>query len=407
MGGSSSPGVVTPSSDSPPSENPPFDLETSGLLDGLTGSVRSERAELIAWLIDEGFTDGEIRSAFAPVLLPARRALGDDGSHVSARRISVLSGLDLDEWVRFQRAAGLPRVEDPDAPLFMGADGAIASDIKAFLDLGIDSEQLLNAVRVLAQGMANAAEVMRAAVLGATLRAGATELQTAQASQALLETAVPMLGPMVRDMLLMQLRHTAVTEAINATERAQGAPMPGARNIAAAFADLVGFTRLGEQVPPERLEQLADRLATLAREVAVGPVLFVKTIGDAVMFVSTDAGQLLDAVLELVEAAEQDGHLPSLRVGVAYGTAVTRAGDWFGSPVNKASRVTGVARPGAVLVTEAARAAISDEGRFSWSDAGARRLRGIKDEVTLYRARRADSALAQNRHTAGDSRGDQ
>lgn len=384
-----------------------FDLESSGLLDGLTGEVRAERAELIVWLMDEGFAAGEIRSAFAPVLLPARRVLGDDGSHVSARRISELSGLDLDEWIRFQRAAGLPRVDDPDAPLFMGADGAIAVDIKAFLDLGINSEQLLTAVRVLAQGMANAAEVMRTAILAATLRAGATELQTAQASQALLGVAVPMLGPMVTDMLLMQLRHTAVTEAINATERAQGAPMPDARNVAAAFADLVGFTRLGEELPPERLEQLADRLTTLAREVAVGPVRFVKTIGDAVMFVSMDAGKLLDALLGLVELAERDGHLPNLRVGVAYGAAVSRAGDWFGSPVNKASRVTGVARPGAVLVTEAARAAISEDGRFAWSDAGARRLRGIKDEVRLYRVRRADSALAENRHAAGDGCGDQ
>jgi adenylate cyclase len=398
---------VSQSFDGPASDSPVFDPESSGLLDGLTGEVRAQRAELIVWLLGEGFTVAEIRSAFSPVLLPVRRVLGDDGSHVSARRISELSGLDLDEWIRFQRAAGLPRVDDPDAPLFMGADGAIASDIKAFLDLGIDADQLLTAVRVLAQGMANAAEVMRMAVLAATLRAGATELETAQASQALLDIAVPMLGPMVTDILLMQLRHTAVTEAINATEWAKGAPMPGARTIAASFADLVGFTKLGEEVPPERLEQLADRLAALAREVAVGPVRFVKTIGDAVMFVSTDAGNLLDAVLELVEAAERDGRLPNLRVGVAYGPAVSSAGDWFGSPVNKASRVTAVARPGAVLVTEAARTAIGDDARFVWSDAGARRLRGIKDEVRVFRARRAESALAQDGHSAGDGGGDQ
>ena len=37
--------------------------------------------------------------------------------------------------------------------------------------------------------------------------------------------------------------------------------------------------------------------------------------------------------------------LPQLRVGLAAGSAVRRAGDWFGSPVNLASRVTGVHGP--------------------------------------------------------------
>ena len=32
------------------------DLETSGMLDGLTGEVRSERAELIPWLLEQGIT---------------------------------------------------------------------------------------------------------------------------------------------------------------------------------------------------------------------------------------------------------------------------------------------------------------------------------------------------------------
>ena len=97
-----------------------------------------------------------------------------------------------------------------------------------------------------------------------------------------------MLGPMIEDMLFMQLRHMMETEAVNASERAAGKPLPGARQVTVAFADLVGFTRLGEEVPAEELGQLANRLAELARDVAVPPVRFIKTIGDAVMFVCTD-----------------------------------------------------------------------------------------------------------------------
>jgi hypothetical protein len=48
--------------------------------------------------------------------------------------------------------------------------------------------------------------------------------------------------------------------------------------------------------------------------------------------------------------------------GLMRGSAVSRAGDWFGSPVNVASRVTGVARPGAVLVAESTHEAIGENG---------------------------------------------
>jgi adenylate cyclase len=55
----------------------------------------AERAELIDWLLDQGFSQGEIESSFSPMLLPARRVLGDDGHHVSARETSQRTGLDL------------------------------------------------------------------------------------------------------------------------------------------------------------------------------------------------------------------------------------------------------------------------------------------------------------------------
>ena len=102
-----------------------------------------------------------------------------------------------------------------------------------------------------------------------------------------------MLGPMIQEMLRLQLRHLLETEAVNAAERAEGQRLPGARLVTIAFADLVGFTRLGEAVPPEELEHLAHRLADLAHEVAVPPVRFIKTIGDEVMFVSPDPVALL------------------------------------------------------------------------------------------------------------------
>jgi adenylate cyclase len=362
-------------------------IEASGLLDGLEGRARVERAELIEWLLGEGFTVEHIRSDIAPMQMQAGRIMGDDGVHVSAREICDSTGVDLELLEDMQRALGLPRIDDPDAPVHLRADAEAAARAQVFLDAGFTRDQVIAVARVLGQGMAQTAEVMRQAVLERIIEPGATELQAAKAYSGLVQQVSPMLGPLAEDVLRLQLRHGMETEAINAAERAAG-KLPGAREVTVCFADLVGFTRLGEGVPPEELENLANRLSGLARDVAAPPVHFIKTIGDAVMFVATDAAALLRAALELLAASETED-LPPLRVGLASGGAVQRAGDWFGSPVNLASRVTAVARPGTVLVAESAREAIGEDDEFRWSFAGARHIKGITGEVKLFRARPA------------------
>jgi adenylate cyclase len=360
------------------------------LLGDLEGSARAERAELIEWLFEQGITAEQIRGAVAPMLLPAGRLMGEDGTYVSAREISETYGIDLDLLQRMQRALGLPTVDDPDLAVYLRADAEAAVSGQRFIGIGLDAKQVITIARVLAEGLSHAAEVMRYSALAAVLQPGLTELQVAQASEAIVRQIAPLLGPMIQDMLFLQLRHQMETEAVNASERAAGTALPGARQITVAFADLVGFTQLGEAVPPEELEQLANRLADLARDVAAPPVRFVKTIGDAVMFVCPDPVPLLDAVLKLVEVTDGDNDFPRLRAGIASGSAVSRAGDWFGSPVNLASRVTAVARPGAVLAAESTRDELGDAAGFSWSFAGARQLKGIKGETKLFRARRGD-----------------
>ncbi|MGV7612778.1 adenylate/guanylate cyclase domain-containing protein [Mycobacterium pseudokansasii] len=368
----------------------PIDRDVADLLDGLDGTARAERAELIEWLLEQGITADEIRLANPPLLLATRRLIGDDGTYVSAREISETYGIDLTLLQRVQRAIGLARVDDPDAAVHMRADGEAAATAQRFVELGLNPDQIVMVVRVLAEGLSHAAEVMRYTALSAIMRPGVTEVQIAQASQALVSRIVPLLGPMIQDMLFMQLRHMMETEAVNAGERAAGKPLPGARQVTVAFADLVGFTKLGEVVSAEELGHLAGRLAELARDLTAPPVRFIKTIGDAVMFVCPDPVPLLDTVLKLVEVVDTDAAFPRLRAGVASGMAVSRAGDWFGSPVNAASRVTGVARPGTVLVADSVWESVGDGAGFEWSFAGTRRLKGIKNEAKLFRVRRGD-----------------
>jgi adenylate cyclase len=115
-------------------------------------------------------------------------------------------------------------------------------------------------------------------------------------------------------------------------------------------------------------------------------VRLVKTIGDAAMLASPDPEPLLGATLALIEAADAEGEdFPQLRGGAALGQALPRAGDWYGQPVNLASRITAVARPGSLLVDRVLRDSAPDA--YSWSFAGERRLKGIRGPVRLFRAR--------------------
>jgi adenylate cyclase len=366
-----------------------FDIEASGLLDGLEGTARSERVDLIEWLLGEGFTVDQIRREASPLLLPAGRIVGNDGVHVPARQICDEVGIDLELLEAMQSALGLPRADDPDAAIHLRADIEAAAHVKTFVDMGLSRERVIAVARVLGHGLAQTAQAMREVVLEAVLSPGASELELAQSYEVLVREVSPLLGPLCDDVLRVQLRHTLEIEAVSVAERATGT-LPGARSVAVAFADLVGFTRLGEAVPPEELEHLASRLTSMTHDAVAPPVRFIKTIGDAVMLVSPDPITLLHTSLELLAAAEKYHDFPQIRVGMSYGSAVSRAGDWFGSPVNVASRVTGVARPDTVLVAEPAREAIGSADRFAWSFAGARRLKGVKGETKVFRARRSD-----------------
>lgn len=363
-------------------------IEKTGLLNGLDDGNRAERAALIAWLLEQGFSVEQIRAESAPTLLPARRALGDDGSYVSAREMSETYGIDVELLQRIERALGLSRVDDPDAAVQLRADAEAAARQQQFVEIGLDADRVVLMVRRLAEGLSRAVPAIRYAVMSAVLRPGITELQVATTYEEVVRRIAPLLGPLTSDIMFVHLRRSVEGEQLNASERASGTALPGARQLAVAFADMVGFTRLGEAVPPEDLVRLVERLADLAREIVEPPVRLVKTIGDAVMLVCPDAATLIDAMLALGEAADRDEKLPQLRIGIASGWAVSRARDWFGSPVNVASRITEVAEPAAMLVAGSARDEVSDAHGFVWSLAESRQLKGVAGQTKLFRVRR-------------------
>ena len=79
----------------------------------------------------------------------------------------------------------------------------------------------------------------------------------------------------------------------------------------------------------------------------------IKTIGDEILFVADDAAGIARIGLELIEEPERKDDFPELRVGLAWGPALSRLGDVLGPVVNIASRLTSTSRPGRVLVDKA------------------------------------------------------
>jgi adenylate cyclase len=365
----------------------PPDFVAEGLLDGLEGGARAERLALLEQLSAEGVPMSELRRTTASgtmIFLPADRVIVGPERYTAAE-VAELSGVEMEFLTAARRAMGLP-IPDPDEPVYTEGELDSARRTLVARQAGIPDDDILELLRVLGRGLAQAAEAMRALPLKLVLEPGISESELARRYGEAAAQLYPMVDPLISNMLALHLRHTAQSEVISALERS-GGRLPGSREVAVCFADLVGFTRLGEEVAPEELGHLAARLEALAADAAEPPVKLVKTIGDAAMLTAPEAEPLLNAALNLIDAANAEGEdFPELRAGAAVGLALPRAGDWFGRPVNLASRITAIARPGSVLAEREVRDAAGDA--YAWSFAGERRLRGIRGSVPLFRARR-------------------
>lgn len=368
----------------------PIDFETEGLLEGVEGDARMARRELLEELVADGASLEELREAVEAgrlTLLPVERALAGPGPRYTPRQAAEMAGIDLDVLQRFSAGLGIP-FADPDAPTLTDGDVEAARRVKAFRDAGLPEEGMLQVVRTIGLGMSRIAEANREIIVRTLMQPGDTERDLARRFAAAAKYMLPLIGPTLIHTLQAHLLEQVRRDVIGGADLASG-EIRGTALLAVCFADLVEFTRLGEEIAPEELGSVAGRFEEMAAGVAEPPVRLVKMIGDAAMLVSTEPEALLEAAMRLIEAAEREGEeFPYLRAGLAYGQALTQSGDYYGRPVNLASRITGIARPGSVLVDAATKEAA--DGDFSYSHAGERRLKGFDSRVTLYRVRRAD-----------------
>ena len=371
---------------------PGVDFEAEGLLDGLSGKAREARLGLLEDLAEDGVPLEELKRAVEEdrlVLLPVERVFEEGTERYTAQEIAAYAGLEDDFLVRLMRALGAPFPAGEER-VYGEADLEAAKRAKLFLDAGLPEEGVLDTSRIIGISMANLADANRDLVGEVFTEPGVDERELAQRYAAAAQTMSPLLGETLLHAYRIHLREAIRQAVISEAELAEGR-LSGSDEVTIAFADLVGFTRLGESLEIEQIGELTGRLFTLASEAARPPVRLVKMIGDAAMFSSRETVPLLDSVVGLVDAAGNE-ELPSLRAGVAHGQALSRGGDWYGRPVNLAARITGFARPDTVVVAQDVMDAVesADENDFRFSFAGRRRFKGIEGEVPVHRVRRAE-----------------
>jgi adenylate cyclase len=366
------------------------DLEAEGLLEGVHGAARTGRELLLRELLDDGLTLGELRDAVARdrvALLPSERVLHSDGRHLpryTAEQVAELAGVSPEDLRAATAALGLPAAP-PGVRAHSEIDLTLARQLRVALAGGFSIESIADVDRTIARGVRQMAAAARTAVIETTLRPGMTEHEAAHAWEAaaqLVTNVTSRIALAFEAHLLKAIEDDYLGAArIGAGETADVHP------VSIAFVDLVGFTRLGELLLPEELGRIARRLERLAGSFASPPTIVAKTIGDSVMLVSSDPGDLLCATLGLVKQAGELADFPPLRAGVAHGDANEQSGEWYGETVNLANRITDAAPPGVVVATDALRRRVP-EG-FGWTPFVTGELRGVQRRPRLYAVSRS------------------
>ena len=124
------------------------------------------------------------------------------------------------------------------------------------------------------------------------------------------------------------------------------------------FADLCGYTEHSFLHGDEAAAELAVGFHALVRELTGEEECeVIKAIGDAVMVRANSVADAIRLADRIHASTERLGY-PPVRIGIDTGTAAPRAGDWYGTTVNRAARVADAARPGEMLLTDGSRTAL-------------------------------------------------
>ena len=121
--------------------------------------------------------------------------------------------------------------------------------MKAFRDAGLPEDGLLQVARTIGMGTARIAEANRELVVRALMQPGDTERDLALRFAAAAEHMMPLFEPTLLYALRAHMLEQIRRDVIGAADLASG-EIRGTADLCVCFADLVEFTRLGEEIAP-------------------------------------------------------------------------------------------------------------------------------------------------------------
>jgi adenylate cyclase len=357
------------------------------------------RARLVARMRERGHTLEEIREAsdsgrlafvYLQELFPTEEATHTLGE--AARE----TGLEPELIRTILTTLGAPANA---VERISGSDMELLRYAAAVLLAGLPLGAFLQLARVYGHALAQIADaevrLFHMYVHEPLIREGVPGVEMAEQMQGLAAELLPLASPVMDHVHQRLLAHFVDQDVVGHMESELD---PGERldlgqlRVAIAFADLAGYTRMTEELGDEHAVDVVERFVGDVEHTLPDDARVVKTIGDAVMVVGSDAGSLVDWAVGF-QALHATRPLP--RIGVHYGQVLYRDGDLYGREVNQAARVSARAGGGEVLVTRPVAEAAGPH--LDLELIGEVRLKGFSEPTELFLARPGDAGSAGGR----------
>ena len=324
---------------------------------------------------------GEVRPFMGEFLFPSGRTLTLDEAAERA-------GVDPEIVRQLRTALGLSR------------DGGIAetwlSQLGAFKTMqaaGLPWEAVMEGARVYGDALRRLAEtevrLVHVHIHERLSASGMPEGEVLRQIGVIEEAVVPLLDGMVQGVHHEHLLQAMIEDAYLHLPSSAIPTERGSVETTIVFLDLEAFTELthtkGDELAMETLTRLEGAVRPLALE---HEGKLVKQIGDGLMLAFRRPDDAVAFARQALDAVAEDPDIPPLHVGIHTGPAIYRAGDYIGSTVNVASRVTGTSSAGEILLTDAVASALTE--REMTEPVGVRMLRGAAQPLRLFRVVRRD-----------------
>jgi adenylate cyclase len=364
-----------------------------GLIPGYDGSwtpAAAAYARVVSRLRARGHTLAQIKRAGENGQLavgPLENLLSSPGPRYSLRQAVRFSGLDADLVKRVYATMGLGA---PSVDGFSEEDLEMLKYAAAVLDAGLPTPAFLQLMRVYGQAVAQIAEaevrLIHLYVHEPLMRAGVPSVEIAEEMEGLTREILPFASPFMNYLHGRLVAQFVEQDMIGHMEAdlAEESLEEGRLRVAIAFADLAGYARLTIERGDEAALGAVERFVQAVEQTLPVDARVIKMLGDEVMVVGSDAAALTGWAVELASGIAAGDPRP--RIGIHYGEALYRDGDYYGRDVNQAARVVARAGGGEVLVTRPVVDIAAGVDGLEFTRIGEVRLKGFSEPTELFTA---------------------